>query len=415
MSLSFKRYPFSVFLLLSLSLSPLFGEEIFAPFISKLEAKVQNNSVILSWSDAEAAIDHYEVYRSRSSFNRSSFDSSTLVSRVSAGQETYRDYPPTTDQYYYAVLAAKDDDSVYELFIPYRNVTVTGLAVESTSSPEKLATKVTSITASVKGDAVYLDFDRTKPDRPIIVYRSTSPLRSMEDLVDATSLSSQNSSENRVVDYPLPGISYYYAVFDAKTAMAGSYEFLVGENTTGEAVEVPLEQSTLISLESRTKRSTPLPYLLLSESVLTGEELSVSLSFDRMGKAKTLEPETVKAFDALLRKGSTASQKDKPSPELLPADRVSSQMRGAEYRLSKMVQDGFSSKQWPALERRLEEFLLIDHGDYIEHRAHFYLGQALFFQQDYRRSFLEFTLARDDYRREVDRWLNFLYDRISGS
>jgi hypothetical protein len=388
-------------------------DEVFAPFISKIDARVRENGVILSWRDSSAAIDHYEVYRSPEKITRTTFSTAKKVAEVEPGKESYTDYPPTTDPYYYAVLAAEGDGQVYELFIPYRNITVSSIEVATTSSPEERATKISSISAEVREDSVIVEFDRNKPDRPVIVYRSTSPLDSVEDLVDAQAITTVTSTENRLTDFPLPGISYYYAVFDAQLAKAGTYSFETGSNTTAEPVEVPLDQSAISTVSGRVKRSTPLPYLYLSESVLTGRELPGSTPLlSSFGEPQPLASETVKVYDALLKKAPEESRST-PSPVILPADR-SLDATGADYHLAKMVQEGFDSEDWNGLSEELEKFLRVDHTDTTESRARFYLGQSYFFRGQYRKAFLEFSIVREKYRVETDRWISVLYDRLAG-
>ena len=403
-------------LLLSVLLSSgtLFAADgVFAPFISKLDARVQDNGVILSWRDSSASVDHYSIYRSPAKITRDTFTTAQKVAEVDPGTESYTDHPPTTDPYYYAVLASQEDGSDYELFIPYRNITVSPVEVATTSSPEERATEITSISAEVREDAVIVEFDRNKPDRPVIVYRSTSPLDSPEDLVAAQAISTVSSTENRLTDYPLPGISYYYAVFDAQLAKAGTYTIRSGSNATADPVEVPLDQSAISTFGGRIKRSTPLPYLYLSESVLTGRDLPSSSSpLSSFVEPHMLSPETVKVYDALLKKVPDESRIT-PSPVILPADR-NLEASGADYRLANMVREGFENEDWSGLSKELENFLRIDHRENTETRARFYLGQTYFFRRQYRKAFLEFSLVREEYRVETDRWISILYDRLSG-
>ena len=74
----------------------------------------------------------------------------------------------------------------------------------------------------------------------MIVYRSTQPFLKLADLERGSVVAQAPSEENRVTDYPVPGVSYYYAVVDSEAVLEGTITFLTGSNTTGEALEIPL-------------------------------------------------------------------------------------------------------------------------------------------------------------------------------
>ncbi|MFP4619090.1 MAG: hypothetical protein ACLFMZ_09640 [Spirochaetaceae bacterium] len=402
--------------LLSVSLPPAFGEEVFAPFISGLDTRVEDNSVVLSWKDSDSSIDSYIVYRSSEAVTRSNFSSASELARVEAGQESYIDTPPTTDPYYYAVIAADKDGEKYELFIPYRNVTVNPVSVADTSTVEEKATDISSIHAEVRGKTVHIEFERSKPERDLIVYRSTSPLRKIEDLVNAAALSSSSidTETHSITDQPLPGISYYYGIFDSQLAEAGEFTFSPGENVTESSVEIPLDKSSLSRLDGETKRFTPLPFLFLSESVFTGKDIPGTVPlFSSSGFAFTDSPEslsrdTQKAVEALTR-DIRLEKEQLPQKLILPSDRDLSSLSGTHYRLAKIVHQAFSEDNWETLAEDLESFLLVNHAENITARARFYLGQAYLYTERYRKAFLEFTMARGSYRKEVHGRLSYLY------
>lgn len=404
----------AVFILVSLPLT--FAEEIFAPFISGLDTRVEDNSVILSWKDSDSSIPTYIIYRSSEAVTRSNFSSASEIARVGAGRESYIDTPPATDPYYYAVIAAGDDGDKYELFIPYRNVTVNPISVSDTSTIEEKATDISSIHAEVRGTSVHIEFERSKPDRDLIVYRSNSPLNKIEDLVNATALSpaSIDIEADSVTDHPLPGVSYYYGIFDSQLAKAGEFTFRKGENITESPVEVPLDKSSLSSLGRETKRFTPLPFLFLSKSVFTGKDIRGGAShysssgFAFSGSPEPLSPDTQKAVETLTGDVQVKTAK-RPPKLILPSDRDLSSLSGAHYRLAKMVHNAISKGSWESLAEDLESFLLVSHSENIAARARFYLGQAYLYTERNRKAFLEFTMARDTYRKEVNRRLSYLY------
>jgi|GEM_PF-1639812 len=390
--------------------------EIFAPFVSGLSADAENNSVTLTWKRAPSEIKVYEIYRSTTAFSEESFESAVFVGSVSHEISVYTDYPPTTEKYYYAVLGKKDDSTLYKLFIPYRNITVAPVAVETTDSIEAVAATISGISATATDDSVDVQFQSSKPNREVIIYRSSTTILDQQDLIDASAIATITSAKQEYIDYPLGGIPYYYAVLDAELAKAGAFDFISGKNTLTDPVELPVGSQVISRDTSVKNRITPLPYLFINSSVF-GNKRSEYISTINFSEApKQLSSDISTIWSRLDKKLSPSKSKDKPVPDILPSDRKT-EASSNESQLSKVIHRSFPDDPgnrlaWQNAEKQLASFFNISRTKEVLTRAHYYMGQVYFFQGKYKEAFFEFIMAHDALYSEVQIWLERIYPHL---
>ncbi len=412
-----KGVPFFI-LLISIVLCPVVsGDEIFAPFVSSLSASAEQNSIILTWKKAPAPLYGYSIYRSTTAFSTATFSNAIRVGTVSDKDTSFTDTPPDTRGYYYAVLGREEDGSLYSLFIPYRNILMQPVSVSTTLTPDQIVTRVTSLRAFAEDNSIELSFSSSRPNRSVIIYRSISPIHESTDLVPATAVTTLGSKENSYVDFPLPGVPYYYAAFDAEATKSGQYTFIPGENTLQSPVEIALTgTASLFSRGDDSKRITPLPFLLLNSGITSGSQIARDFNYSRV--TQELEDDTLSVWQSiesrLLRSGKPAGSQ---SPVLLGID-TSRELTGEDYQLSLIVSSSFSSTDpdtvdWGMIEKQLASFMSVRHSAKVTDRGHFYLGQIYYFQERYSESFFEFLMARDNYFIETQPWLDLLFELLS--
>ena len=85
---------------------------------------------------------------------------------------------------------------------------------------------------------------------------------------------------------------------------------------------------------------------------------------------------------------------------------------GEEYLLKQIVDGPFASSDWKKSVSELTGYLNIRHSAAIENRARFYLGEAYYFDGQYRKSFLEFLYAENALYTEVQPWMNALFTKL---
>ncbi len=383
-----------------------FADEIFAPFVSRLLAVPNGNTIKLTWIDSDDSIKVYSVYRGTKKFNNTTFSSAEKIGVVPAGKEVYIDTPPKKADYFYAVLAEHSGNKPYKLFIPFRNITDKPVRITSTASSEEEAAVITGIKTSVLDKEIKISFKSSRPDRKIVVYRSTSPIQEKEDISNASLIATINSGSEVFFDTPVPGISYYYALFDALLSQKDKFVFKIGENITKNSTELPLAAVSLPQEASTVVlRNQPLPFLNLRIGIESGKPLASSLlTFPQYKVLNKKTRKTVSSVSKTLPEYTLPA----PSPYIFPVDR-SAKENSENYQLVRILSTDFAHKNWKEAKKLLGNFLSLRHSKNIIMRTHFYMGQVLYFMKNYNDSFLEFTLVENHFYRETRPWLNSLF------
>jgi len=408
-----KRFLFNFFLILTL-LPTLDAEEkteVFAPFVSRLKATTEGSSIKLTWKSSADIKNYKQVYRHSKEIGQANFSQSEFIARLAPDQDFYIDLPPDTGKYYYAVLLEDQASNLYRLFIPFRNKTSLPASVSRAGKEEDLAASVTNIIAVVQGEAIIVNFESSKPERQLLLFRSTLPVRSSEDLLRASSpvILNRNSSQYR--DLPIPGVDYYYTVLDSDLFKLGKMVLIQGENSTRLPVKLPLSSSrTGLPASSSQLRPLPLPYLHIDSGVEQGEELTSSLPFLLPEQIESLKPATNKAI-ARIFSGFSKSVSPEIQLEILEVDQGGNN-GGEEYALKSILQEQLLQGNYSQAEALFNKFLSIRRSGDIEARTHFYLAQSLYFQEKYREAFLTFLLAMDHYYTQIQPWLEACYQKL---
>ncbi len=396
---------FSIFLV-----QLIFSEStgVFAPFVSRLKAVAGLNTIKLTWLDSEDDIKEYSIYRSSEIISNTNFSSAEKIGTVPGGKQIFLDIPKDTKSYYYTVLAVDNAGNEYKLFIPYRNITMEPVSITSVSSPDELAAKISNIKAVVLDNKVKLTFKSSKPEREVAVYRSTSPIQELEDISNSTLAGVFPSSQEFFIDKPVPGISYYYAIFDSELTKSGKFSFAPGENLTLNSIETPLSLDSISPYTVRTVRTEPLPYLDFFPSIETG--MTITNGDFALPPVVPIQPAVSGAVARLLSELEPVAP---PIPDIyiFPSD-MDSVENSETYRLVRILKTDFLNKNWPEAYKLLGDYLSVRHTREVVLRTHFYLGQVLYFQGSYLKSFNEFVLAEGEFYNETKPWLDSLFYHI---
>ncbi len=405
-----KRIPL-LFLALALTI-PLSAQSVgnAVTYVSRLRAVVDGPDVKLFWKDSGLPNASYVIYRYSEEITADNLASATRLGVVPSGRESYIDTPPDAKSYYYAVFAQDSSGRLYDLFIPFRNVTTMGVAAALPASAAVRYAEVTDLAARRAGDEVILTFHSSKPDRQLVVYRNTSPIQSVNELLGSVSVGLIPSSQSEFKDSPIAGIPYYYAIVDAQMLATGSVSLALGANATRNPVEIPLSTSTIGESEFAGKRLRPLPFLVITPGGGSAPELASPGAL--APAAKSLTPAAQSAVDSLL--GSLPPQAAKPlAPVLLDVDKAPSPNAGGdEQALLAILSGPFAAKDWASAQRGLKNYLAIRRSRDLELRARFYLGQCYYFEGDFRRSFMEFLLAEDSFYTAVQPWIASIFEKL---
>ncbi|MDA3949084.1 MAG: hypothetical protein PF508_07635 [Spirochaeta sp.] len=389
--------------------TPTFTEDerdVFAPFVSRLRVAVRDPQVRLTWRDSDdLESGSYRVYRHTEEITRDTIDDAALVAEVDTGVETYLDTPLEEGAYYYAVIAAEESGRMYPIFVPFRNKTIRSVTVAQLETEEDLAASVYGIEALAQDNAVVVRFEASRGGRDLVVYRSTTPLTDDDQIPNATLIDEFGSSTRRFADYPVPGVDYYYGVFDKALVERGSVSVRPGENALATAVRVGLNDATELQIQipRATKRRAPLPILHLAEGIQSGDRLARNSVPEQAGRI--LDPATEAAVRALLERAPEPAV-FRPEPRVLPEERAADGA-GAAYTLAQVVNTEFAAGNYARTADLLRNLLTLPLSGTLERRTRFYLGQALYFDGRRQPAFVEFLLAADgELYTEVAPWID---------
>ena len=370
------------------------NRDVFAPFVSRLRVAVRDPQVRLTWRDStDLSNGTYRVYRSTEEITQDTIDDATLVGEVPPGVETFLDTPLEEGSYYYAVLAAEPDGRTYPIFIPFRNKTLRPVEVTRLESEEDLAASVYDIEAQPQDTAIVVVFNPSRTGRTLAVYRSTDPFTDLQSVTDATLLDELDSSSRRYADYPVPGVSYYYGVFDKALIERGTLEIQQNENVLSQPVQIALATQPAVNIEipRATKRRAPLPILQLASGIQSGERLAVPDV--PAGGARPVSATTRAAINRLLSRAPEPAP-FAPDPVILPQER-SADGEGVAVTLSRIVTGEFADGEYLRAADQLKSLLDLPVSDETEQRIRFYLGQSLYFDGRREPAFMEFLVASD--------------------
>jgi hypothetical protein len=404
------------------------GEDsIFVPFVSRLQGEIKNNLLRLSWIDSPSARGPVYIYRSEIPFEeiRPAFRGRPI--EVPYGAESYIDEPEGPGTFYYFVVASDEWGQKYDISIPFGNsisIQVSapeeGLAagdpqssaqppaqpqvpaVERPPAPASGETPpIRGLRASVEGDKVIISFSAGEGRRPIL-YRSVRPFKGTEDLLGAVIVQPDISSP--FIDYPVPGIPYYYAVIPEVDITRGTLRIIPGLNATTQSVEVAAGRRAGLRDPELGLRSLPLPQISL-QTAAPGMN-----AFSETPPRTELSPEAAKALGSIPARTNRVEPLKKP--RAFNQD-LETPAGGEEHTLRSIVQGSFSKKEWESAKAELIRYLALPRSSLPEARARFYLGQCYYFTGAYREGLFEFLTVQNDYPAEASEWIQSTLNQLA--
>jgi len=381
---------------------------VFAPFVSQIKAEIRNHFIGISWQDSTDIKGPVFVYRSETPFSSAS-SLPVPIKEVPYGEGFYTDEAEKPGVLYYFVAASDDWGYKYPLFLPNINtvnITIdpeqagvfspypssgTGRASSASSgssagaSGSRLALPpIERISVRMEEGRAFISFSGADASKSLVLYRSINPIRRPEDLLSAMLI--RSNAKSPVVDYPLPGITYYYAVVYEDELGMGVVRLQSGSNVTG-AVEIPVNSGIV-------PRGIPLPDLA----------------------SPAQERPALNTAEAARAESSIRQRNDQPRnvPEAVVFQEDLAQgVSGEEYQLRSIVQGSFAVKEWKNAEEEFRRFLELPREKRIRDKAHFYLGQVYYFQEKRREALLSFLNAQDTFPAETSAWIQAVLGSFS--
>ena len=375
---------------------------VFAPFVSRLKAVEDDSSIKLSWKDSRDINGSCLIYRHTEKISRNNFSDAFLVAEVPLETENYTDTAMAETDFYYTVLMKNDNGNIYDIFIPYRNVTSSPVSISDIKKIDDNVSHISYLRVSEKKDSLYLTFRSSNPERNAAVLRSKEPIFTVEDIKTATLLSIIPSLKESYSDFPIAGVPYYYCVVDAQLLKSYNITIIPFENSTISPSEIKISDNSIAELQKAVYlRPEPLPAIFLDRDIETGSKFSSG--FTSYFPEKDIRPATEKIVASIIRDISI-DETGVIESEILNPDDYYDQKENIQ--LSVLIERYFFKKDWAGLKARLMDFIRTSEKKSLKDKGSFYLGQCYYFTGDYNRAYLEFLESSDSFYPESKKWMN---------
>lgn len=379
-----------------------------------LNVELKNGAtVVLSWRESPGLTGSLAVYRSSREFVDRLPASASLVAIVPVSVGTCIDIPEGPGPWYYIVLPESRVQGARNSLPAGSRITQTAIhlpsRIQETPTPTDLERRLSfkGIYAVIEGDAVNIHFTPLVESGRAVLYRSTKPVRSMDDLVNAVILQ-VGAPESPYIDYPVPGIECWYTIIledDFRRGLAGIFP---GENATEFPVEVSVgTRRTALSLGPGKLRSMPLP--LISRDALAE---MIHAWPGQSPLPRSLHPEASRAVADILSRWRSPQRSLRRSPQVFQID-LSPSSGGEAFVLYSIINERFRIGRWEESADALGAFLSLPRSEEAENRARFYLAQTYYFRSDFRLALFEFLLSHRSYPVESNAWIQDCLRRLS--
>lgn len=393
-----RRYVFLISFILSAGW--VVAQRTVPTFVSRLSARPDGTTIRLTWQDSSEDVEHYLIYRHTEQIDADNFEDASYLGEVESGLMLFVDYPPNDSSFFYTVVVPDSEGEPLAVFVPFRNKTTTGAAVLERSLPVTIA----SITASVSDEEIILHYTTSSTRREISVYRGTEPILAAEDLLSAILIDTITSSRTEYRDSPVHGLQYFYALFDTELLRVGKQRILIGQNVLDSAVSIPLTENVAPQTRSR-----PLPFLVLSSKIDSGEALGgVRQSLDVPTIA--LSEKATAAVESLV--GDRREERMLMESSVLLTDDLNASDSGAQSELAALIQEHFDSSEWTMARNKLEQFLLTRRSDDVSSCARFYVAQTFYFERRYQEAFVQLLYAAERYYGAALPWMDNILELL---
>jgi hypothetical protein len=379
------------------------------PYVTQIQVESRNNLVRLSWVDSPSLRGPVYIFRSPEPFGPGNSHERIRPVEAPYGAQSYIDEVDEPGHWYYFISASRLGGERNDIFLPFVNTISVDIAdfdgfglLAGRNAAAEAVTRTPSepavytLEAVARGDGALITFRQNPQVTPLVLFRSVNPIRRAEDLTNAVIIVSGVSSP--FTDYPVPGISYYYALVpEADLLNAANPEISPGRNATIRPVEIPV--SARVGLRNSPEiRAMPLPLI----SVTAVSPLGGSASETR--DPAPLSPRAAEASRGYAP-GAGFNRPVYKAPRAFSQDLRVISGGGEDYSLGTIVQGNFLVRNWNGAREELDRYLSLPRSNAAEARARFYRGQTCYYTGAFREALFEFLLVQDSYPAEAGEWI----------
>lgn len=253
-----------------------------------------------------------------------------------------------------------------------------------------------SFSVFVRENAAVILYKTNTENSELVLFRSTEPFESAASLINAVPVANIKDNGLPFIDFPLPGIPYYYAILEENGIAFGNINFVNGKNTFNKPIEIIDSEAEKNSKFKTAPRSMPLPYLNPEQKGKIKPEY-FSSSTENIISEVSAEKDIY---------GKYARPQDKRSIRILPEEETSP-VGGEALALQEIIENYFKTRNWQKCEAELNTFLSLRRTERVSGRARFYLGQTYFFTGRYRKALMEFLCTKDIYPNPSQEWIRY--------
>ncbi|MCL2244175.1 MAG: hypothetical protein FWC03_06875 [Treponema sp.] len=395
-----KRRFLSVFILIFAVFSGIAAQESnVLPHVTQIKVEPRNNLIRITWVDSPDARGPVYIFRSTRPFTGPvPANIRPIVARY--GDQYYIDDTDDIENLYYFIAASDISGRRYDVILPQVNATginSSGEPVQQQTAPPLVVTPlpepeqgISNLRAALEGERVIITFDILGPRRSAVLYRSMQPITLPQDLLNAVIVQSEIVSP--FIDFPVPGITWYYAAIYEDDIAGGNMGIKPGINATDSAVLIQGDQSI-----QRELRPIPLPAMTVRSTMPDSFFLSGVTEQIPLGEAagNMLRDIQIPEKEPLALKNPRVFALDMLSP-----------LTGEESALFQILSEFFGKRDWEGARAGLQHYLSLPRSEDVEARARFYLGQTLYFTKNYREALFEFLSIRSIHTVEANIWID---------
>ena len=434
---------------------------IFAPFVTRLNADISGKVVRLKWQDSHSARGPVYVYRSRTPFAGQGAQYQARSLEVPFGQETFVEEVEALGMWYYFVVASDESRMRYEMVIPYNNIIDVQLdggsrfvpaspgmlepsgplysnqgiisqpaqravddptwnsafgsygVARNEGGPAPYTTDIVDINVQPLPNGIYISFRSSEFNKNAQLYRSNRPIASVNDLLTAAVVKDRLSSP--FIDYPPPGVAYYYAVLYEEDVQSGRAGIYPGSNATVNPVQLGGIDAAASGYAGPPAFS-PAPPSAQQSTYLAPD----SGYFSTVKTPTPLSSRAAEAVEEMRNKPEVAPVIPKSSyginmePRVFNQDVQSNAASGEDYELAMIVRGSFFRKDWGVARGELQKYLATTRSPAAAARARFYLGQCGYFLGDVKTALNDFMAVHPLYPEEAAGWVQASLAKIGG-
>lgn len=236
----------------------------------------------------------------------------------------------------------------------------------------------------------------------LFIYRNVKPFSTVEQLYQLKPIAKLTPNSNVYVDNVSNFRTYYYLVL-ASISKDELYDIILPSvNATIKGVKITKQNeksdSNNILLEKNyapgVMRELPLPYLG-NISDLTKKPNKLNKNVIEAGKSLELKTRQTK--------------NKKLSPYYFEEDLVTP-LGGDDYFLFEILSNSFIKENYANSITEFQDFLSVNRSESTTNRAVFYLGQALYYSENYRHAISMFLFVEEVYPALSRKWINSSLD-----